>query len=572
MSQMRRRSRAGPRALAVAATFADAAGSGRFLTVWSALASFLVAVVLLVPVLPAGLDGYVHGMAASAVGWLVLAVPMLAVAGAERRLPRRVARIVLISATLVGVGVARPFVNDAVVLSMFDVESDGQLVSRVGTNLVAVILLFSFVAVITTQDHRARATAARLALALARWEVVQRALDGEEREAVGLVQRTVDDLRASRDRLLLGVVDFDTVRDYSAEVRAASHRLDHLSERPAPAPGDGAVILAAGAPRPRMTEVLAPTPFLLVGVVYALVCAPFLVARGGLLVLLAAVGCIVAIDLLVGTLLRARVVRRARAGGRAFLLAWAAAGAVAAGIAAGLLPGSGLLLAVPFGALPLTAVVIAVALDARRRAREEERVSTTRLAGAARDLADRTGRAREPLRHAAGALHGRVQGRCVIFAALVDDAAPTGAQLARFRAETDAALDDVLLSTTGPRAEAVDELRSTLAGWQPLMRLDTRVSEQAVALLDGHGAVPVVAELVNEALVNAVKHSDARAARIDVTAEVEGVRVRVASPGALPRPVMSTRRFGDRALLYQDAGDVVLESTVSRSGTLAAST
>ncbi|MEI5604324.1 hypothetical protein, partial [Streptomyces brasiliscabiei] len=87
-----------------------------------------------------------------------------------------------------------------------------------------------------------------------------------------------------------------------------------------------------------------------------------------------------------------------------------------------------------------------------------------------------------------------------------DDAAPTAAQLARFRAETDAALDDVLLSNAAPRAEAVDELRRTLAGWQPLMRLDTRVSARAVALLDEHGVVPVVAELVNEALVNAVKH------------------------------------------------------------------
>lgn len=570
MSQMRRRGRARPWALSVATAFADAAGSGRFLTVWSALASFLVAVVLLVPVLPAGLDGYVHGMAAAAVGWLVLAVPVFAAAGAERRIPRRVVRIVLIAAVLVGVGIARPFVNDAVVQSMFDVDSDGQLASRVGTNLVAVILLFSCVAVITTQDHRARATAARLALALARWEVARRALDDEERDAARLVQRTVDELRASRDRLLLGVVDFETVRDYSAEVRAASHRLDHLSERPAPAPGDGG--LEVDAPRPRAAAELAPTPFLLVGVVYALVCAPFLVARGGVLVLLAAVGCIAAIDLLVAAFLRARAVRRGRAGGRAFVLSWTAAGAAAAGVAAVLLPGSGLLLVVPFGALPLTAVVIAVAFDARRRAREEERASTARLAGAARDLADRTRLAREPLRHAAGALHGRVQGRCVIFAALVDDAPPTAAQLARFRTETDVALDGVLRAEAGSRAEAVDELRRTLAGWQPLMHLDTRVSAHAIALLDEHGVVPVVAELVNEALVNAVKHSGARAARIDVTAEDDGVRIRVAAPGELPRPVMSTRRFGGRALLYQDAGDVVLESAVSRSGMLAPST
>ncbi|WP_336630943.1 MULTISPECIES: ATPase [unclassified Microbacterium] len=568
MSQMRRLGRVGQRAGDAVAAFADAAGSGRFFTLWSALASFAVAVVLLVPVLPRGLDGYAHGMAASAVGWSVLAIPVLAVAAAERRIPRRLARIVMVSAALVGVAVARPFVNDAVVLSMFDIESDGQLVSRVGTNLLVVVLLFSFVAVITTQDRTARTISAHLALALARSHAARRELDDEEQENVRLVQATVDELRAARDRLLEGRIDFEAVRDYSALVRAASHRLDHLSEKPAPVPVLDEGVVAPDPPRPRLVDALVPTPFLLVGLVFAFVCAPFALARGGVLVLAAALGCIVVIDLLAGWLLRVRPDRRGRPAARAFVLAWTGGGAISATVAAALLPGSGLLLVVPMCALPLTAVVIAVALDARRRVRAEERASTDRLAGAARDLADRMRAAREPLRHAAGTLHGRVQGRCVIFAAMVDEAPPAEAAVDRFRAETDAALDEVLRPAADPAVGVVDELGRTLAGWQPLLQLDTRVSPEAVGLLSEHGAVSVVAELVNEGLVNAVKHSDARAARIDVTVEPGGVRVRVASPGELPRPVMSTRRFGGRALLYQDAEGVVLESTVSPAGIL----
>lgn len=559
-------------------SFADAAGSGRFFTVWSALTSFVVAVVMLVPVLPSGIGGYLHGMAASAVGWLVLAAPVLLVAATERRLTRRRARIALICLTLVAIAVARPFVNELAVHSLFHSASDGALLPRVGTNLLSVVLLFSFVAVITTQNQQTRATAARLALALGRFEAARRELGDDERAGSHLIHRTVDDLRAERDRLLDGPIDFDHVRDYSNLVRAASHRLAQLAQMPAPVPPATTDAVPVRPPAPRLVDALVPTPLLVVGAVYAFVCAPFVVANGSPRVFVAAMASVLVIDVVAGLILRGIPARSPRARAGAFLLVWMCAGALAAAIGALLLPGSDLLLLVPFGALPLAAVVLAVALDARRRAREQERASTEQLARAARELTERTLAAREPLRHAAGTLHGRVQGRCVIFAALVDEEPPTVQDAARFRAETDAALDEVLAARTGANPPSVDELRRTLAGWQPLMRLETDVADDVTTALGDPEIVAAVAELVNEALVNAVKHSGARAARIRIASDVRagvdgraGVHVRVSAPGELPRAVMPTRTLGGRALLYQDGDDVVLESTVPSAGSLATS-
>lgn len=564
--------------MAILPSFLDAAGSGRFFTRWSALASFLVAAVLLVPVLPSGIEGYADGMAASALGWFVLAAPVLLIAAAERRLARRPARVALVCLTLLAIAVARPFVNELVVRALFGVAYDGALLTRVGTNLLSVTLLFSFVAVITTQTQQTRATAERLALALGRFEVARRELDDDERDARHLIDRTVDDLRAERDNLLDGPLDFDHVRDYSNLVRSASHRLAELARVPAPVPPATTDTAPARPPAPRFVDALVPTPFLIVGALYAFACAPFVVANGSPWVFVAAMASVLVIDVLAGLLLRGIAARSSRARAAAFLIVWMCAGALAAAVGAVLLPGSGLLLLVPFGALPLAAVVLAVTLDARRRAREQERASTEHLARAARDLTERTLAAREPLRHAAGTLHGRVQGRCVIFAALVDEEPPTAQDAARFRAETDAALDAVLAARTGANPQSVDELRRTLAGWQPLMRLDTDVADDVATALEDPETVAAVAELVNEALVNAVKHSGARAARIHIASDDRdgvgrrtGVHVRVSAPGELPRAVMPTRTLGGRALLYQDGDDVVLESTVPSAGSLAAS-
>lgn len=205
-----------------------------------------------------------------------------------------------------------------------------------------------------------------------------------------------------------------------------------------------------------------------------------------------------------------------------------------------------------------------LALDARRSVREEEERSTRELARAAAAFAVASARAPELLRHAASTLHGRVQGRCVIFAALADEHPPTADDIARFRDETDTALDELLPAHDTPPTGGFDRM---LAGWRPLMDLDTRIADAAASAIAQAGDGSVLTEVVNEALVNAVKHSGARAARIEITMGDSGeMFVRVAAPGRLPRAVMQTRSFTGWTLLFQDGDDVVLEAAVPATG------
>jgi hypothetical protein len=160
-----------------------------------------------------------------------------------------------------------------------------------------------------------------------------------------------------------------------------------------------------------------------------------------------------------------------------------------------------------------------LAIDTYRWARTDEADATRELARAAVDFADRVRRAQAPLLHAASTLHGRVQGRCVIFAARVDENPPTADDIAQFRVETDRALDEVLVPVPTSEIETVGALRRMLAGWEPIMVLETRIDDAAASAVDGAEAAPIVSEVVNEALVNAVKHSGARAARIDISTD-----------------------------------------------------
>ena len=540
----------------------DAAGSGRFLTRWSAVVSLPIATLLLVPVVDGQTAGYAKGVLAAAISWVVLAVPMVAVAGAERRMHDHRARALLITATLVIVAFARPALNDTVVSMLFDGRSTGAWASRAGTNLIVAFGVFALVAVITTQYQHTRATTDRLSLALGRLDAANRRLSFDERDARLLVRGIVAELRTERDAMLAGPVDFDAVRDFSERVRAASHRLEQLAAASPPVPG-------VWSPRPssvrhkRGLKRLQPTPLLSVGVLYLLMCLPFLWTVADLAGVIAAGVSVLLVDLAAGAVLRALPVASDRARGASFLVVWALAGAAVSTAGHLLLPSTGAVATLPLVAIPFTAIVVAIAIDIRRRARDEEERSTGELAHAAADFADHAQRAQAPLRHAASTLHGRVQGRCVIFAAYVDESVPTDAELAQFGVEVDRALDEVTAPASAAEIDASEALHRMLAGWEPLMALETRIDDDARVALESPGAASVATEVVNEALVNAVKHSGARAARIDITSDAAGeVHVRVASAGSLPRAIMPMRSFAGPTLLYQDGPDVVLESTV----------
>lgn len=566
------------RATGVVAAYWSAASSGRFFTWWSAAASFAVASIILVPVQDGGgAAAYGRSVVAAAIGWMILAVPVAGVAMLERRLSGALARGVLITITLVAISVARTFVNSAVLSARFGDLSTGPIVTRVLTNLLAAFALFPVVAIITEGRRRTRAITERLAAALDRLDAATAVAADRAREATAFVTRIEHEVRAGRDATLAGTVDFDTVRAFSERVRSASHALEEqaASAERAPALADaGAPALAADTPPDagasavalptvrRRALRLAPTPFLWAGILYAVLCVPFVVSlSGNILGATVATAAIIVIDLVANAVLR-KVPERVLPA--AFFIVWLLAGAGAAAIAHLLLPEHGPLMYVPAVALPAVAIVLALALDAHRSVSEEEERSTRELAEAAADFAVESARAPEQLRHAASMLHGRIQGRCVIFAALADEHPPTADDIARFRDETDTALDELLPAHDTPPTGGFDRM---LAGWRPLMDLDTRIADAAASAIAQAGDGSVLTEVVNEALVNAVKHSGARAARIEITMGDSGeMFVRVAAPGRLPRAVMQTRSFTGRTLLFQDGDDVVLEAAVPATG------
>lgn len=546
----------------VVSAYWDTAGSGRFFTRWSAAVSLPVSALLLVPVAEGTSDGYLQGIVAAVLSWTLLAVPVFAVAAAERRMRDHRSRGIFVTVTLLTVAILRPMLNETFIGVLYDGRSGGVWAARIGTNLIVAFGLFTLVAVITTQYQQTRATADRLAHALGRLDAATQQVASDDRDARLLIRGIVAQLRAERDAMLAQTVDFDAVRDYSERVRAASHRLEAMAEASAPVPALW-VPRARAARTRRGLERLQPTPLLWVGALYLLMCAPFLLTVGDVVDLVIAAVAILLIDLAAGAALRALPLGALRTRGGVFLLVWVLAGLTTATVGRLLLPGSGALMIIPLFAMPLAAIVLSLAIDTYRWARTDEADATNELASAAGDFADRVRRAQEPLQQAASTLHGRVQGRCVIFAARVDEHAPTTQEIERFRAETDQALDEVLAPAQTSEIVTVGALRRMLAGWEPLMALETHIADDAATAVEHTDAAPIVSEVVNEALVNAVKHSGARAARIDISTDAEGdLHVRVASAGALPRAIMPMRPFAGRTLLYQDGEDVVLESTV----------
>lgn len=558
---------------AVAATYWSAATGGRFFTRWSGALSFVVAGFVLVPLVGGG-GAYRHAVVASILVWCLLAVVVGFAALAERNLTRPRSRGVLVTATLVVVAAVRPALNEAMLDALYGQRSGEPAVSRVLTNLLVAFTLFSAVAIITASRRRRRAATARLADALGRLDGASARIGERTVDVQALLGLAVDELRASRETMLARPVDFDAVRDYSELVRRASHRFEELAAEPDRLP-DTWTARHAPISEDRRGR-LAPPPLLWVGLLYALLCTPFiLTAAPSLGVVALAIVAVVGIDLVAGAALRLgrRFTRSGGSSAALFLIVWLLAGVVASGVARLLLPGAGAALLVPLFALPAIAVVLAVAIDAVSRARMQEENSTRELARATAAFAAESDRLRGALRRAGSILHGRVQGRCVIFAALADEEPPTPEQTERFRVQTDAALDevqDVFVPTSGARADTSREVRGErmdaftrmLAGWRPVLSIETRIADAAVEVIQGSGECSVITEVVNEALVNAVKHSGAHEARIDVSESGDEVFVRVASPGRLPRPVVATRPFAGSTLLYQDGVDVVLEATI----------
>lgn len=558
-------------------TCADAVSGGAFLTRWSALLSFIVASTVSVPTIAdATLQGYAAAVLVGALGWTVLSIIVLPAAAAERRLKKPRTRAVVVLAALVVAALVRAPVNNAVSVLLWDTPTTGAWGPRTLTNVVTTLVVFGVVGVGTTQFARRRLVAQRLTDAL---ELMRERLE-HARERVTrtheVLTETVTQLRADRDVMLAGDVDFDTVRAYAGRVRERSHRLAEPAEdegpHTIPPAEDG-----SPAPAGRSPLVLIPTPWLVVALCYNIASLPFALTAGPLAVVGIGYLGVCLLDIAAGAVTRLPRLRGSAPGSvraAAFIGVWLLAGTGVAVLTFTLFPGVRMLSVVGVVAIPAAAVALSLCVDAMRRVRSAEHRSARVLARVAQRVAARRAQAGEQLARASSLLHGRVQGRCVILAAQADDGPLTTEDIDVFRAQTDEAFDAILARGSNadgaPSSGLAGSVESLLSAWSGVVSTTLEIDPAAALALADEETSDRAIDAVNEALVNAVKHSAARVAAVAISGMADGrVRVRVSSPGALAAPAGRSSGLGTRApgiAISQQGEDVVLDSVLPATG------
>ena len=563
--------RAWLRLTAVAGHWWEAVSSGRFFTGWTLLASGVAAVLILSPY--EGLDGvaeHLAAMAASLLAWLVIVALVLPVAVAERRLDSAVARGALIIATLVAVSIARPFLNDAIASTLFGHEWTGAWLQRIATNALSWFTVLPLVAASAVWYADAKKSATRLAAALAVFDDLRGRVIRYGQQNAALLTDAVADVRRRRDALLAGRIDFDAVRAFADQVRAASHRLDDRLRSPLDGVVDDPVPneKARGTAVPFLARLARPNPTLVV-VLYYLASTPYTLALGGIPLV------VVAFTLLLGLAFAADLVIRASGRGRSpvvqgviVLACWIGVGVGVVVVGLLLTSADEIVLAIPLLTIPALAAVVGLTADAVERSRAQTRTLTELLAHTAALATAQTAQAREPLWRAVDLLHDRVQSRCVIFAARVDDRPPTPEEVRRFRIDTESAFAEILVGA--PEGSDTTDLDGLLAIWSGILDVRADIDAAAVVALQDAEVAADVGAVVSEGFVNAVKHSAARAARLSVTTshDESELRVTVSSSGTLRgtgTPGLGLASFGERAHLRQEGGLVVLEVIVPLS-------
>ncbi|MDY0829185.1 hypothetical protein SK224_08610 [Microbacterium sp. BG28] len=558
-------------------TFADAVSGGAFLTRWSALLSFIVASTVSVPTIAdATLQGYAAAVLVGALGWIVLSLIVLPAAAAERRLKAPRARAVVVLAALVVAALVRAPVNNAVSVLLWDTPTTGGWGPRTLTNVVTTLVVFGVVGVATTQFARRRLVAQRLSDALVLMR--ERLARAQERvtQTDAVLADTVIELRAGRDAMLEGRVDFDTVRAYAGQVRETSHRLAGQAEDAGALPKALAESRYA-APAGRPPWILIPTPWLVVALVYNIASLPFALTAGPPAIVGIGYLGVCLIDVTAGAVTRLPRLRGATPGSvrpAAFIGTWLLAGIGVALLTFSLFPDVRMLSVVGVVAIPAAAMALSLCVDAMRRVRSAEYRSARVLARVAQHVAARQAQAGDRLARASSLLHGRVQGRCVILAAQADDGSPSAEEIEVFRAQTDDAFDAILDRRSGPEGAPASGLAGSLDGllsaWSGVVATTLELDTAATLALTDPATADRAIYAVNEALVNAVKHSAARVAAVAISGTTDGrVRVRVSSRGALAASAGRSAGLGTRApgiAISQQGDDVVLDSVLPAAG------
>ncbi|WP_162815378.1 hypothetical protein [Microbacterium arborescens] len=548
----------------------DAVSSGRFFTPWSALVAVPVSAIVLAPY--ATVDTPLELLSAQFSGLLVagiLAVALLPVVLAERRIPSSTARGVLVLAALVAAAVARPFLNDALAVGAFGLGTDPAWSERIVTNVVAWVSVLSLVAVTEQLYVSSRTARTRLADALRTVTDEQRRAGRYERDTREFLTSEISALRTALAALVASPLDFERVRGFSDGVRSVSHRArERAGLELADISPDDAGPSAIETARTVFERLRPPAPGL-VGVIFAAGSAPFALRTEGpvfaAVLIVGVVALCLAVDRLTrGIACRSSALRR----GRRLVGLWLGAGIVVAAAAAVVVGLPSFIPVIPAIALPGIAIVAALCAEAIHRGRVETRRLGRALQALVRSAADQTSSTRQDLAHASDVLHSRVQSTCVILAARVDDEIATPGDIRDFELAISAGLTDALGARRPGAARAAD-LAETVAIWRPVLTVSSAVDPAAtVAMSDALVTTRVVA-VVAEGLVNAVKHAAARSADIEVRGAADGasLSVRVRTPGRLRSDAgaatgLGLAGLGPSARVFQNGRDVVLEASV----------
>ncbi|MBA8817467.1 hypothetical protein FHX48_002572 [Microbacterium halimionae] len=560
-------------ALTPALAVRTALTSRKFYTGWSALVSFIFASTVFGAYLgTTTLNDYARGFVVSALTWAILATFVLPFALLQRRLASARLRVTVTIVTLVAISLVRAQLNDA--LSMWitpDVPEAGHWILRAAVNLIIWTIVLTMVAVATTSYDVSTAMARRLASGLSAMRAADREVDQFATEAADATDTARRELHAAIDALSdpqHGEVDFERIKSLSEEIRVQSHLLDALASRRLRSPRE--LVSAARSYRVPRRAILArfsPPPTMLVGGTYALSTAAYTIYFLGREPGLGILALVVVGSFLVDILSRVRqhsVSPRRR--GAVVVASWISFGAVIAA-ATTAVPSAPLVAPlIPLLGVPVVAAITALCTDAFEQMRIQENLLTQSLSEYRGSAGARTSEIRGALHRVSEGLHGRAQGRCVMFAAALDERPALPSELAEFQSEAHAAVETSFGESPHPcHGDRLEDLIST---WSHVLTIDSAIALEADLAMRDPAVSQNVVEIVTEAFVNAIKHSDARAARVAVTLVNESpptLQLHVSTPGVIRLRGSHGRGLANIRVptrLFERDGWVVLEAQV----------
>ncbi len=531
----------------------DVYTSGTFFTPWSWVLTAPFALTILGghDAASTGRDR-LAGVAIAAAVHVLCGLPGILAAGGERATSSRGARAGIVVTTLLMIGVMRPVLigwfTQQAGLPAFPVP----ISIRITTNLFAVVVATTLIAILVGSLRRRKETVAELGI-VAGWLNAERTYG---RRLFAAVDRVLADVeRALLVRLdelehqggtLSASAQAKLLRAFSGTtVRSASRRLYELRE------GDAlAVSLEKERPpsppaRPRgmrLVPAATGTPINL----YLVLLAPFALARLPLTtVLLAAV--IAGVIGCAGEMLLRWVAVRVIGRRTSALVVIGGSAVIAALIlmATASFVGGGVILTAPV-VYAVVAIMCAAVTGLDTELRAQELILSEQIRAYRADEHDAHRRAEQRLFDAAQALHGRVQSTCLV-AAMQLGGADHSSIWETALVDTRRVIAELRHTVPRPATTSAATLSAVVAGWSRVIDIRYRADEAAWEIADRHPEIlQQVVDATSEALTNILRHGTERAATVELSASDGRLRLTVDSPGGIRS--VSSDGIGLRAL------------------------